>query len=262
MWDLGTMMSKQEKNLQMRLVAETKGDLMPQAWVTFTRPTVMRVKVREPKLVLKTTAPEKVLIGDAAAFELTVSNPGDGLADQVKIHTVLCEGLEHVRGNKFDFEIGSLAPARRAACRSSAAPRRAASRNANALPTPKAISRSSDVASVNVIMPRLDLQIVGPGLQYLERKAIYTLKVTNPGDATATNVTVADVVPAGFKVLAASDGGRHDFSTPHRVVVPRRDRSRPDPARSSSKCRPSMPASSCTRRLPLEPAVCGPKHSA
>ncbi len=37
--------------------------------------------------------------------------------------------------------------------------------------------------------------------------------MTNPGDAAASNVTVSDVVPAGFKVMAASDGGRHDFST-------------------------------------------------
>src|SRR5262249_9341299 len=48
---------------------------------------------------------------------------------------------------------------------------------------------------------------------YLDRKALYTLKVTNTGAAAATNVTVADMVPAGFKVLAASDGGRHDFRT-------------------------------------------------
>jgi len=65
--------------------------------------------------------------------------------------------------------------------------------------------------SVNVITPRLDLQVIGPGLRYLDRKALYTLRVTNPGDAPATNVTVANMVPSGFKVEAASDGGRHDF---------------------------------------------------
>ena len=68
--------------------------------------------------------------------------------------------------------------------------------------------------SVNVLMmPRIDLRLNGPSLKYLEHKAVYTLKVTNPGDAPATNVMVSDVIPAGFKVTAASDGGRHDFST-------------------------------------------------
>ncbi|MGE3806720.1 MAG: DUF11 domain-containing protein, partial [Gemmataceae bacterium] len=53
----------------------------------------------------------------------------------------------------------------------------------------------------------------GPKLRYLDRPATYTFKVTNPGDAAATNVSVTDVIPAGFKFVGASDGGRHDFST-------------------------------------------------
>jgi uncharacterized repeat protein (TIGR01451 family) len=72
---------------------------------------------------------------------------------------------------------------------------------------------AGNTVSVNVVSPRLDLQAVGPGLRYLDRKALYTLRVMNQGDAIATNVTVADVVPAGFKVLAATDGGRHDSNT-------------------------------------------------
>src|SRR5213078_1603581 len=67
--------------------------------------------------------------------------------------------------------------------------------------------------AVNVLMPRLDVQLTGPGLRYLERKALYTLRVSNAGDAPAGNVTVSDVVPEGFKVLAASDSGRHEAST-------------------------------------------------
>src|SRR5438067_4336218 len=100
-------------------------------------------------------------------------------------------------------------------------------------------------------MPRLDLQIVGPGLKYLERKALYTLKVTNPGDAPATNVTVGDVVPDGFKVLAASDGAATvSPPAPCRGSWARLPRDRR--ARSSSRCRRSMSASTSTRPLPPE----------
>ncbi len=212
-WQMGTMTAKQEKNLQMKLVAEAKGDLLPQAWVTFTGTTVLRVRVREPKLVLRTSAPEKVLVGDAATFTLTVSNPGDGSSDQVKIHAVLSEGLEHARGNKFDFEVGNLSPGESRSVQVICGTKSGGAQKCDAVAEAEGGLKSADVAAVNVIMPRLDMQIVGPGLKYLERKAIYTLKVTNPGDAPATNVTVSDVVPSGFKVLAASDGGRHDFST-------------------------------------------------
>src|SRR5262249_39445074 len=36
MWELGTLMAKQEKVMQMKLVADARGDVTPQAWVTFT----------------------------------------------------------------------------------------------------------------------------------------------------------------------------------------------------------------------------------
>jgi uncharacterized repeat protein (TIGR01451 family) len=212
-WELGTLLSKQEKNLQMKLVADAKGDVMPQAWVTFTGSSVTQVKVREPKLLLKASAPEKVMVGDAAAFTLTVSNPGDGAADQVKIHAMLSDGLEHARGNKVDFEIGNLAAGETRSVQLICATKSGGNQKCEGVAEAEGGLHGADVASVDVIMPRLDLQMVGPALRYLERKALYTLRVTNPGDAPATNVTVSDVVPVGFKVLAASDGGRHDFST-------------------------------------------------
>src|SRR5262249_61090534 len=107
-WDLGTLLAKQERTLNLKLVADAKGDVLPQAWVTFTGSSVLRIRVREPKLALKVSNPDKALVGDPAAFTLAISNPGDGSADQVKIRAVLSDGLEHARGNKIDFEIGNL----------------------------------------------------------------------------------------------------------------------------------------------------------
>jgi uncharacterized repeat protein (TIGR01451 family) len=212
-WDLGTLIGKQERVIQIKIQAEAKGDSMPQAWVTCTGSAVMRISVREPKLALKCSVADKVIIGDPAAFTLTVSNPGDGSADHVKIHAVLSEGLEHARGNKIDFDIGNLAPGESRNVALLCATRTGGVQKCEAVAEAENGLSAKDTVSLNVIMPRLDLQLVGPRLRYLDRKAIYSLKVTNPGDAPVSNVTVADSVPAGFKVLAASDGGRHDFQT-------------------------------------------------
>ena len=212
-WDLGTLIGKQERVIQMKLQAEAKGESMPQAWVTFTGSAVMRVSVREPKLTVKCSVADKVLVGDPAAFTLTVTNPGDGSADRVKIRAVLSEGLEHARGNKIDFDIGNLAAGESRNVTLLCATRTGGVQKCEAVAEAENGLSAKDTVSLNVIMPRLDLQLVGPRLRYLDRKAIYSLKVTNPGDAPASNVTVADTVPAGFKVLAASDGGRHDFQT-------------------------------------------------
>jgi uncharacterized repeat protein (TIGR01451 family) len=212
-WELGTLQAKQEKVLQMKLLAEHKGDVTPQAWVTFTGSSVMRIRVREPKLVLKAQGPDKVMVGETAAFVLAVSNPGDGAAEQVKIHAVVSEGLEHPHGPKVDFEIGNLAAGETRTVTVMCSTKTGGVQKCEAVVEAEGGLNAKESASVNVIMPRLDLQLVGPGLRYLGRKAMYVLKVTNPGDAPASNVSVGDVVPEGFKVLAASDGGRHDFST-------------------------------------------------
>jgi uncharacterized repeat protein (TIGR01451 family) len=212
-WELGTLQAKQEKVLQMKLLADQKGDVSPQAWVTFTGSSVMRIKVREPKLLLKAQGPDKVLIGETAAFTLTITNPGDGSADQVKIHAVLSDGLEHPHGPKIDFDIGNLAAGETRNLNVLCGTKTGGMQKCDIVVEAEGGLHTKESASVSVITPRLDLQLMGPGLRYLGRKALYTLKVANPGDAPASNVTVSDVVPEGFKVLAASDGGRHDFQT-------------------------------------------------
>lgn len=108
-WDLGTMQPKQEQSLKLRFVADAKGVVVPQAWVTFTGAAVMNIKVCEPRLALKVGYPDKILVGDAAKFNLNVSNPGDGPADQVRLLVNLSQGLEHPKGDKIELEIGTLA---------------------------------------------------------------------------------------------------------------------------------------------------------
>ena len=212
-WELGTLQAKQEKNLQMKLLAEQKGDVSPQAWVTFTGSSVMRIRIREPKLTIKAQAPQSVLVGETATIVLAVSNPGDGAAEGVKIHAVLTEGLENVRGPKIDYDLGNLAAGETRNVTVQCITKTGGIQKCEAIVEADGGLNAKDGANLNVTMPRLDLQMFGPALRYLGRKALYTIKVTNPGDAPASNVTISDLVPEGFKVLAATDGGRHDFTS-------------------------------------------------
>jgi uncharacterized repeat protein (TIGR01451 family) len=212
-WELGTLQPQQEKNLQIKLTPESRGDMAPQAWVTFTGSSIMRVAVREPKLLIKASAPEKVMVGDPANVTLTVSNPGDGQADLVKVRVHLSEGLEHARGNHLNFEVGNLSPGESRSVQLNCICKLGGEQRCEAIVEADDGLKSQDQAVVNVIMPRLDLAVVGPGLRYLERNATYTFKVTNPGDAPASNVSISEILPAGFRFSTASDGGHHDFQT-------------------------------------------------
>src|SRR5262249_415441 len=69
-----------------------------------------------------------------------------------------------------------------------------------------------DRVTLLAVSPRLAVQATGPALRYLERKAQYTIRVHNSGDAAATNGVLTDVVPDGFKFLAAIGGGQHDMT--------------------------------------------------
>lgn len=212
-WELGTLMSRQEKILRMKLLCQTKGDLMPQAWVTFTGSSVARIRVREPKLALKVTSAERVLIGENTSVVMTVSNPGDGTTDMVKVHANLSPGLENARGSKLDFEVGNLAAGESRTVQLLCVGKAGGKHMCEVTAEADGGLNAHDACNLQIVSPRLELSMHGPSLKYLDRHAIYTLKITNPGDAPATNVMVADVIPEGFKVLAASDSGRHDSGT-------------------------------------------------
>src|SRR5713226_84583 len=108
MWEVGTMLPRTEKNLQMKLIAEGKGTMGCQAWVTFTGSSANRIKVIEPKLVLKAQGPEKVLVVDGATLGWKVTNPCNRPAEQVKVSAVLAKAHMNPKGNKVDIEGGSL----------------------------------------------------------------------------------------------------------------------------------------------------------
>ena len=213
MWDLGTLLSRQEKAIKIRIAQATKGDINCQAWVTFTGSAAMKIQVREPKLLIKAQAPEKVLVGDAANVILTVSNPGDCQADAVKVAVSLGEGLESARGNKASFDIGVLGAGETRTVTIPCVAKMSGAQKCEAYVEGDSGLKAIDSVSLSIIQPRLDLEATGPKLRYLDRKATFTFKVTNPGDAPAVNVVVTEMIPAGFKFVSADSGGQHDFAT-------------------------------------------------
>jgi uncharacterized repeat protein (TIGR01451 family) len=212
-WTLGTLAPGQEKRIDLQLVPETKTPLCCQAQVTFSSSAMLKVTVREPKLVVKTAAPEKVVLGDSATVAITITNPGDGVADRVKVKAVLPEGLEHARGKQIEVELGNLGAGESRTVQLVCLAKTAGMQLVDCTAIADAGLTSQDSAKLDVVLPRLDLAILGPKLRYLDRHAVYTLKVTNPGSAPASNVSLVHILPQGFKFHEASHGGRHDFPT-------------------------------------------------
>ncbi len=212
-WELGNMFAKQERRLTLKLVSTQRGDLPCQAWVTFTGSSVMKMRVREPKLAVKVVAPERVVLGDPTNVIVTVSNPGDHASERVKVVANLGEGLECGRGNNLNFDLGTLAPGETRTLTMPCVTKAAGPQKCDAFAEADDGLKAKDSITLNVIQPRIDLALIGPKLRYLDHKAIYTLRVTNPGDAPASNVFAAHVIPTGFKFVQADNGGQLDDAT-------------------------------------------------
>jgi uncharacterized repeat protein (TIGR01451 family) len=212
-WELGSLMPAQEKRIDLQIIPEAKVAIECRALVTFTGSSALKVQVREPKLTLKAAAPEHVILGDTATVSLTVSNPGDGVADHVRIKALLPEGLEHARGKLVEVDLGNLAAGESRNVQLVCLTKIAGPQLVDCVAVADAGLSAQDNTKTDVILPRLDLVVSGPKLRYLDRHAVYVLKVTNPGSAPASNVSIVHQLPQGFKFDKASGGGRHDFTS-------------------------------------------------
>ncbi len=210
-WKLGDMEPRQEKRLDLQLLPGVTGSITCQASVTLTGVSTARLEIHEPKLAIKATGPKKVIAGDPATVMLTVYNPGDATAEAVKVKAQLSEGLEHAQGKVVEFDLGNLAPNESRNVFVLCAAKGAGEQKCDATATAEPRLTAQQSVALDVLAPKLELTVTGPGMRYLDRHAMLTFKVTNPGSAVASHVTLMDQVPAGFKVTSATGGGQHDF---------------------------------------------------
>jgi uncharacterized repeat protein (TIGR01451 family) len=212
-WSLGTLAPAQVRRIDLQMAAHVKGPLTCQATVTFSAAASHRVQVSEPQLHVKLKAPDKVLADEPVTLQFTVSNPGDGAAEGVKLKTLLPEGLEHEHGKTIEVSLGTLAAKETRKLQLICTARGSGPTKCRILVTGDGNLQANDEATVDVLLPKLDLAIAGPKLRYIDRKATYLLKVVNPGSAPAANVVVHGTVPAGFTYHAVSTGGLYDENT-------------------------------------------------
>lgn len=210
-WTLGTLPPGQSRRIDLRLTTRTRGPLNCKADVSFTATSSHQVMVREPKLAVKVQAPARAVQGEPIALRFDVSNPGDGAAELVKIRATLPEGLEHSsRSRSVDLEIGTLSPGESRPLQLTCLARGTGAQKIAVVVTGDGDLRANGESALEVLLPRLDVALNGPKLRYIDRHAIYTTKVSNPGPVAAPGVALREVVPTGFRFHSANGGGKFD----------------------------------------------------
>ena len=207
-WNLGSFAPKQSKRITVSGMATTTDCVKTCAAATYVIPACANVKVVQPKLQLRKTAPAEVLICDPIPVKLVVTNSGSGAAKNVKIEDNLPAGLKTADGqSKLVFDAGTLATGQSKTFSATLK----ASKTGKYVNTAMASSAGglkSEASTTTVVrQPILAISKSGPEKRYLGRSVTYDITVTNKGDAPASSLVVEDQIPSGTKFVSATDGG-------------------------------------------------------
>lgn len=215
-WTLGTLRPGEESAVEMELMPTAEGEIGSVATVHFGADASAKTISTRPDIVVQTTAPAQAMIGEKFNMQITVSNPGTGVATGVVIEEHLPAGLhfpEVPNEPELVQKIGTLKPGETKKLDLELLA-------ATAGPVTNLLSvradgnlRKEDRLQMEVVAPKLDIALEGPKKRYLERQATYQVSVMNPGTAPAQGVELAAYLPAGMKFVSANNQGHYDEAT-------------------------------------------------
>ena len=212
-WSLGNIPAGETRSIQVVLVPTHRGALNATAEVHFTAAAQSGFVVREPLLGLSNTGPEQVIVGDPASQSVTITNPGNGIAKNVRLDALIPEGLEHTRGERLIMDVGSLNPGESRTIRLALSAMTGGDKVIQVSASAEGGLLETSSSTMKVIAPSLTAAIDGPGLRYKGRTATYKLKVVNDGTIGTSNVRMMHKIPEGFEYIGSSRGATYDAPT-------------------------------------------------
>lgn len=212
-WQLGTIKPGDEVVAQMQVMPLEEGEIGSVATVHFSAEASIRTVSTKPELAIRTTGPERVAIGEEVGLTILVSNPGSGTAENVVLEAKIPPSLRHPAGADLEYEVGALKPKESRQLELKLAAVEAGPINMPLIARAEANLRADGRFDVEVISPRLEVAMEGPKRRFLEREAVYTLSVSNPGTAPARQVQLVCQLPPGLQFVNANNSGQYEATT-------------------------------------------------
>jgi uncharacterized repeat protein (TIGR01451 family) len=212
-WTLGTIRPGEEAEVKMQLMPTAEGEIGSVATVHFGADASVRSVATRPQLVVESTAPKRVLIGDQVMLSITISNPGTGVATGVVLEERIPPGLQHPAGAELEYQVGDLKPGESRKLDLPLVANKAGVATNLLSARGDANLRAENKCDLEVIAPQLNVVVEGPKRRYLERQAKYEFFVKNPGTAAAREVELVASLPPGLKFVSANNSGNYEEST-------------------------------------------------
>jgi uncharacterized repeat protein (TIGR01451 family) len=180
------------------------------AQVTFAASASARTISTRPLLKVEHVAPAKVLIGETLKLQVTITNPGTGVATGVVMQEDVPEGLAHSAGKQIEHEVGALRPGETRTYELPLEAVKAGVMTNTVVVRGDASLVASHSVEIEVVAPQLEIAMNGPKVRYLDRQATYKVSITNPGTATARDVEIVAYLPKGMKFVSTDHEGQYD----------------------------------------------------
>jgi uncharacterized repeat protein (TIGR01451 family) len=210
-WQLARLDRRANETLEIRLVPRESRPLeLGVSWTIAPVGSKAVVEVQEAKLQLEITGPNEVLFDTPQVFKLTLSNPGTGPAESVKIDLMPPGGgSEAVTSHP----IGDLAPGATQTVEVELTGREAGKLFVKAAASAEGGLVCDAAKEIFCRKPELEVDWRGPAMKYAGTMATYFVRVRNPGTAATEEVTVRATLPEGAEFTSASEGQIYDAAS-------------------------------------------------
>ncbi|MBR5415072.1 MAG: DUF11 domain-containing protein [Thermoguttaceae bacterium] len=212
-WPPFDMKPNEERVFECRFVPETEGVIGSTATVSFAAEASGKTTCTRPQLRLLVSAPARATLGDVVKFDISITNTGTGTAKGVTLLENVPDGLRHPSGRMLNNVIGDIKPGETkqlALSLHTAAP--GVISNVMSVSTESGLSEET-TTELTVDAPELSLEISGSKNRYLQREAVYRLKVWNPGSAPAKGVKLTAELPKEMEFVRTNNEGVYQEST-------------------------------------------------
>ncbi|MHB8863402.1 MAG: CARDB domain-containing protein [Pirellulaceae bacterium] len=162
-------------------------------WVFRASSMQTTIEVQQPRLAMAVEGPAEMRFGETAAFQIKLSNPGNGPAENVAVN------VGATGASSQPNVVGTLGAGESRLLEIELTANQAGTMKIQAAAQADADLRAEASHEVRIRRAQLAVKVTAPTLLYAGATATYEIRVANTGDAVAEGVTLEVQLPAGNK---------------------------------------------------------------
>ena len=210
-WRLDRLEAHATEFLTLRIVPRKSDSFdLGVTWTLAPIASQARIKVQEPKLNLEIIGPHEIDYGDTKLYRLTITNPGNGVAENVQLKLKPLDGSSRPMAVR---DVGSIEPGAKQVMEVELTARQIGYLNVEAVVIADTDLKTSARQRVLVRRAQLAVAAKGPDMNYAGTTATYRFHVDNQGNSSAKNIRVIATLPTGGDYLDSSDQGEWNPET-------------------------------------------------